>query len=75
MSGDVRAPPEEVSVRSVIGAWSHSHWKIEYQKVVNNSRDETTLVRLLWSGMTPRTSQNVLCSVRKSGELPKGLLV
>ena len=34
MSGDVRAPPEDVSVRSVRGAWSYSHWKIEDQKVV-----------------------------------------
>ena len=56
MRGDIGAPPEEVSVRTVGGAWSYSHRKIEYQKVVINSRDETTLVRLLWSGMTPRTS-------------------
>ena len=49
------APPEVVSVRSVRGAWSYSHWKIEYQKVVINSQDETTLVRLLWFGKSSRT--------------------
>ena len=74
MRGDVRAPPEEVSVRSVGGAGSYSHWKIEYQKVVNNSQDESTLVKAstVW-----KDAQNLLEGTmlgKEVGRTSKGLV-